>query len=185
MALAAPAAIALVILGWRLVAPAPGPLSSSAPAHTSGAAAPAAPPVENPGITSVPTAAMEDAASFDHQGPAGEDPGVQPQGGDFAKRAAPAALPSAGPDDGRLASAPAPEQDATPNVLTEPPPDWPAVTLQMLFFSEEQNRSFVQVNGKTYRPGEALASGPQVLSITKDSVTLSFRGQHLLLGAER
>ena len=177
MALAAPAAIALVILGWRLVAP--------APAHTSGAAAPAAPPVENPGIASVPTAAMEDAGSFDHQGPAGEDPGVQLQGGDSATRAAPAALPSAGPDDGRLASAPAPEQDATPNVLTEPPPDWPAVTLQMLFFSEEQNRSFVQVNGTTYRPGDALASGPQVLSITKDSVMLSYRGQRLLLGAER
>ena len=108
---------------------------------------------------------------------------MQPQGGDSATRAAPAALPSAGPDDGRLASAP--EQDSAPNVLTEPPPDWPAVTLQMLFFSEEQNRSFVQVNGKTYRRGEALASGPQVLSITKDSVTLAYRGQRLLLGAER
>jgi len=85
------------------------------------------------------------------------------------------------PDSGERRSVPEPAR----NVVMAPPPDWPALSLQMVFFSEQENRSFVQVNGKTYRQGEKLAAGPQVLRITPDGVTLAHRGQRILLGAER
>ena len=77
------------------------------------------------------------------------------------------------------------EQDSTDRLLAAPPADWPALSLQMLFFSEDGTRSFVQLNGKTYKQGEQLVEGPKVEKITQQGVMLGYRGQQVLLGVER
>lgn len=180
VALGVPAAIALVVLGWRLVALAPGPLSLPAPAQASGAAPSGAPPAKSPGTASTPMPAVEDKNMFDDPGPATRATGPELQQDSSGQRTAPA---SAGPGGGAQVSVPQP--DSTQDVLAAAPPDWPILSLQMLFFSEEQNRSFVQVNGRTYRQGEQLAAGPQVLRIARDGVTLAYRGERVLLGVEQ
>lgn len=65
------------------------------------------------------------------------------------------------------------------------PPDWPALTLQMLFYSPERGRSFVQINGRNYRVGESLDDGPEVLEIAPHAVTLAHRGKRVLLAMDR
>ena len=65
------------------------------------------------------------------------------------------------------------------------PPDWPALTLQMLFFSPDSGRSFVQINGRNYRVGERLDDGPEVLEIAPHGVTLSHQGKKVLLAMDR
>ena len=65
------------------------------------------------------------------------------------------------------------------------PPDWPALTLQMLFYGAESGRSFVQINGRNYRVGEHLDDGPEVLEIAPHGVTLAHRGKKVLLAMDR
>ena len=77
------------------------------------------------------------------------------------------------------------QQEAVGRAVTASPPGWPTLALQMHFFSEDENRSFVQVNGETYRAGEQLAAGPQVLGISSAGVTLAYQGERILLGMER
>ena len=65
------------------------------------------------------------------------------------------------------------------------PADWPALTLQMLFYSPESGRSFVQINGRNYRVGEHLDDGPEVLEIAPQGVILGYRGKNVLLAMDR
>lgn len=65
------------------------------------------------------------------------------------------------------------------------PADWPALTLQMLFYSPEGGRSFVQINGRNYRVGERLEDGPEVLDITPHGVILAYEGKKVLLAMDR
>ncbi|MCY4156682.1 MAG: general secretion pathway protein GspB [Gammaproteobacteria bacterium] len=208
--LGVPGALALVVAGWNLAAPGRGPLSQPTPADSGGpppssaasadtSAAAARPPAALKGSDSLnaPAPVADANKSADAEpGPAGAaeigvfaEPGSAgaPNGMELRhERSAPAmAASSAMPDISSAAQHPASPPVSTREALTAAPPGWPALSLQMLFFSEDESRSFVQVNGKTYRQGEQLAAGPQVLTITKDAVTLAYRGQVLLLGAER
>lgn len=65
------------------------------------------------------------------------------------------------------------------------PPDWPALTLQMLFYSPEKGRGFVQINGRNYRAGERLDDGPEVLEIAPHGVILGHQGKRVLLAMDR
>lgn len=65
------------------------------------------------------------------------------------------------------------------------PPDWPALTLQMLFYSPDRGRSFVQINGRNYRVGERLDDGPEVLEIAPHGVTLAHQGKKVRLAMDR
>ncbi len=69
--------------------------------------------------------------------------------------------------------------------LETAPPDWPALTLQMLFFGPESGRSFVQINGRNYRVGERLDDGPQVLEIAPHGVILAYQGKKVLVAMDR
>ena len=179
-ALGSLAAVALVALAWRLVAPAAGPDAGSVSA-AGGIDAPAENRLtENSGTLAAQTPIAGDGAILAPPGRAmtAVVMAAEPEGLDPATSSFGTGEQSAG-----RASAPGPE---TPSrVLAAPPPDWPALSLQMLFFSEEEGRSFVQVNGETYRQGERLPAGPEILSITGDGATLAYRGQQALLGVER
>ena len=177
-ALGALGAVALVALAWQLTAP--GQIPGSAPG-ASGVRT-ASPPQElaagNPGTLAAPAAgdgavlAPSEAAAAAAGIEAGPE-SVEPE------------TPSPGVRDGSPGQKSEPEPETASRALTAPPPDWPALSLQMLFFSEEESRSFVQVNGKTYRQGERLPAGPEVLRISGEGVTLAYRGQQALLGMER
>lgn len=65
------------------------------------------------------------------------------------------------------------------------PPDWPELTLQMLFYGPEGGRSFVQINGRNYRVGERLEDGPEVLEIAPHGVILAYQGKNVLLAMDR
>ena len=65
------------------------------------------------------------------------------------------------------------------------PPDWPALTLQMLFYSPENGRSFVQINGRNHRVGERLEEGPEVLEVAPHGVILAYQGKKVLLAMDR
>lgn len=209
IALGVPAAIAVAVAGWRLVAPASGPLSASIAADSGGAPPSSALPAGRAAAVGQPSAASQDNGTSDGPAPSnaakmgahgehGQAAGANPSasGEHEPARAASGAGPqhgrsshitasaSAAPDGG-AARSPVPQTAPAQEVLAAAPPDWPALSLQMLFFSEEESRRFVQVNGKTYRQGEQLAAGPQVVRITNDGVTLAYRGKLLLLGAER
>jgi len=197
-----PGALALVVAGWNLAAPGRGPLSQPTPAD-SGGPPPSSAASADTSAAAKPPAALEGSGALNAPAPVADanksagaaeigvfaEPGSAgaPNGMELRhKRSAPAmAPPSAMPDISSAAQHPASPPVSTREALTAAPPGWPALSLQMLFFSEDESRSFVQVNGKTYRQGEQLAAGPQVLTITKDAVTLAYRGQVLLLGAER
>ena len=69
--------------------------------------------------------------------------------------------------------------------LETAPPDWPALTLQMLFYGPESGRSFVQINGRNYRVGDRLDDGPEVLEIAPHGVILAYRGKKVLLAMDR
>ncbi len=70
-------------------------------------------------------------------------------------------------------------------LLTAAPPNWPSLTLQMLYFSPENDGSFAQINGRSYGAGEQLREGPEVQEITGDGVILAYRGQRVLLGMQK
>ena len=93
---------------------------------------------------------------------------------------APAGAATAEPEPAAPAAGPA---DGLP--LEIAPPEWPALTLQMLFYSPESGRSFVQINGRNYRVGERLDDGPEVLEIASHGVILAYRGKKVLLAMDR
>lgn len=174
--------IALVVLGWRLATPSGGPVSPSAPRESGPGAGPAAGTAvaEAPGTAAAGTAAAESGEIAGGPGPAMAGAAAEPE----RHSAGPQAQSVSGDQRGLMPES-ASEQDRAPGLLAAAPQDWPALSLQMLFFSEQGERSFVQVNGKTYRAGERLAAGPRVVKIARDGVTLEYRGQRVLLGVER
>ena len=171
-ALAAAPIVAVVFLAWRLVAPPvpAAPPESANAAELSGAA------IANPG----PPASDSPAQ------PGGLDPAVPAAaasatlGADLTAAAAPVHATGAEPGPETLQ-----ENRADESPLESAPPDWPALTLQMLFYSPHGERSFVQINGRNYRVGERLDDGPQVLTIIPDGVTLGHQGATVRLAMER
>lgn len=86
--------------------------------------------------------------------------------------------------DGTVPAGEAPgAEDGLP--LEIAPTDWPALTLQMLFYGPESGRSFVQINGRNYRVGERLDDGPEVLEIAPHGVILAYQGKKVLLAMDR
>lgn len=178
--LALPAAAALfagVFLAWRLFAPAsqaPVPAPAGA-ADTPAAAEPEVPAAnslraaidgpEEPGAVHPATPGSGPSASDGEEQPSSPVPVLA-----AADTPAPAAQP-AGRADGRL--------------LESTPPEWPALTLQMLFYSPDSNRGFVQINGRNYRVGERLDDGPEVLEIAPHGVILAHQGKKALLAMDR
>ncbi len=171
-ALVAAPIVAGVFLAWRLVAPpvpAPPPESANV-AELSGAAS------ANPG----PPASDSPAQ------PGGLDPAVPAAaasatpGADLTAAAAPVHATGAEPGPETLQ-----ENRADESPLELAPPDWPALTLQMLFYSPDGERSFVQINGRNYRMGERLDDGPRVLTIAPDGVVLAHRGATVRLAMEQ
>ena len=154
--LAAAPVLAGVFLAWRLVAP-PIPETGLLPEPPAGAEAHVAAestaftaPAEAPGQAAIISA--NDGGSS-AQGTQGHAILPEPE--------APATLPA---------------EPAVRPALAAPPPHWPALTLQMLFYSPEPGRSFVQINGRNYRAGERLDSGPEVREIAADGVILAHEG---------
>lgn len=173
-AMAAAAIAGLLFLAWRLAAPVTPAASTekadgavSSPAETVVAAS------EN--LSSANPVASAESASAVPQVRANVQ---RPSRGD-------AGLPSAVPAP---TSAPAPQSlpQGSPEELPldSAPPNWPALTLQMLFYSADEARSFVQINGRNYRAGETLDEGPQVLGIAPDGVVLSHQGARVRLAMD-
>ena len=174
-ALAAGAVIAGVFLAWRLVAP-PSPASLPAAAGTADVSAAAAPDATHSSPAPVTIDGPEEPRNL---GPATAGDGLSASTGEeppSPKVPVPAA--AAGP----AVQAPHPA-DALP--LEMAPPDWPALTLQMLFYGQESGRSFVQINGRNYRVGERLEDGPEVLEIAPHGVILAYQGRKVLLAMDR
>lgn len=157
--LAAMAAISvpgLLFLAWRLVPPVtPAANLETADSAISSPAGAVVAASEN--LSPANPVASAASASADLQVRAG---GAAP---------APQSLPESGPEELPLDSA---------------PPNWPALTLQMLFYSADEARSFVQINGRNYRSGETLDEGPQVLGIASDGVVLSHQGARVRLAMD-
>jgi len=175
--LAAAPIIAGVFLTWRLAAP---PARAPLPAAADGADMSAA--IE-------PGATRPDPARDTFAGP--EEPG------DLAF-AIPGADPSASTgEEQRASEVPIPVATGEPTPAAQPPhpteglpleiapPDWPSLTLQMLFYGPESGRSFVQINGRNYRVGEQLDDGPEVLEIAPHGVILAYQGKKVLLAMDR
>ena len=170
--LAAAPIIAGVYLAWRTVAPpSPVPLpAATGGADVSAAAEPEAAPV-----------ILEGAAESSGVDPA--TPGGAPSasaGDEQASNNVPVPVAAAEPLPAGQAADPA---DGLP--LEIAPPDWPSLTLQMLFYGPESGRSFVQINGRNYRVGERLDDGPEVLEIAPHGVILAYQGKKVLLAMDR
>lgn len=168
-ALAVVPVLAGVFLTWRLAAP-PSPAAlpgTTGGARMSAAAEPAAAPVMVDGAKDSGT--LDSATPVDTFSASTGD--EQPLGQVPAHAATAEPEPAAAPADGLP--------------LETAPPDWPALTLQMLFFSPERGRSFVQINGRNYRVGERLDEGPEVLEIAPHGVILVHQGKKVVLAMDR
>lgn len=177
-ALAAGTAVAGVFLAWRLLVPAlplPAAEGSGGAGAAAGPAARAAPgnrqaadmgPVQPP----APGDRAEQSGTPNDIGwsGSGQPPAAEPANAAGMKSAA--ALPEDPPDG---------------IVLLSAPPDWPPLTLQMLFHSPQSGRSFVQINGRSYREGEVLEDGPEVQAIAADGVILAYRDAKVRLAMQR
>ncbi len=161
--------VAGVFLAWRLIAPpfpAPPPESANV-AELSGAA------MAPPNLDS-----LAESGGLDPAVPAGAASAAP--GEELPAAAAPVSAGAAEPEPETL-----PEDRADEFPLELAPPDWPALTLQMLFYSPDSDRSFVQINGRNYRVGERLDDGPQVLTITPAGVILAHQGATVRLAMDR
>ena len=175
------AAIALVFVVWRLVTPPPS--SSSNPAAGTSLHGPAdATPGASDDKAASPVRTARDEGAF-----AQDEAGSQLPGYGVAPVGAPAAIGGPGASEGWNTVS-----DENPNValrieplLSAPPADWPALELQMLFYSSESGRSFAQINGESYRVGDRLEEGPQVQEIRGEGVILTHAGQRVRLTMER
>lgn len=161
--LAAAPIIAGVFLTWRLVAP-PSPAPLPAVAGPEAGPATIDGPEESADLGAATRGGAPSASTGDEQ------PSAQ----------VPAPVATADP-------APAAQQaDPTDGLPLEiVPADWPALTLQMLFYSPESGRSFIQINGRNYRVGDRLDDGPEVLEIAPHGVILAHQGKKVLLAMER
>ena len=187
--LAAVPIIAGVFLTWRLAAPtAPAQLSATPDAAVMSATA------ANPAPAAIDDREMsrdlgreapgDPYASTDKKQP--EPPVPIAAAGDPAastgKEQAAPQVPVAAAEPAPARLPPQPEEGLA---LEMPPPDWPALTLQMLFYSQESGRSFVQINGRNYRVGERLEDGPEVLEIAPHGAILAYQGKKVLLAMDR
>ncbi|MCY3606356.1 MAG: general secretion pathway protein GspB [Gammaproteobacteria bacterium] len=175
--LAAAPIIAGVFLTWRLVAPpSPAPLPAAADAADMSAAF-------EPGAT-LPDPARDSVADPEEPGDLGSaSPGTDPSAPAGEEQpASEVPIPVAAGEPTHAAQPPLPAEGLP---LEMAPPDWPSLTLQMLFFGPESGRSFVQINGRNYRVGERLDDGPEVLEIAPDGVILAYQGKKVLLAMDR
>lgn len=176
-ALAVVPIIAGVFLTWRLVAPpARAPLPAAADATDASASI-------EPGAARPNPAPATIAEPQEPGNPGAANPGDNPAAstrGEQLSHQAPAPVAAAEPSPVAL-----PTQPAEGLPLEVAPPDWPSLTLQMLFFGSESGRSFVQINGRNYRVGERLDDGPEVLEIAPHGVILSYQGKKVLLAMDR
>ena len=152
-----------VFLAWRLVAP---PSPAPPPAAANG-------PIVSANLAPAAIDAPEDSRN--------PDPATS---GDSLSALPAEERPS--PDAPVSVAAAEPASAAADGLPLEmAPPDWPALTLQMLFYSPEKGRSFVQINGRNYRAGERLDDGPEVLEIAAHGVILAHQGNKVLLAMDR
>ena len=174
--LAAAAIIPGVFLTWRLVAP-PSPAPLPAPADAADMSAAIEPGATRPDQAPATITGLEmsrDIGSAAPGGPSASAGEEQPVSRDPVPVAAGEPTPAAQP---------LPPKDGLP--LEMAPPDWPPLTLQMLFYGQESGRSFVQINGRNYRVGERLDDGPEVLEIAPHGVILAYEGKNVLLAMDR
>ncbi len=60
----------------------------------------------------------------------------------------------------------------------------PVLALELHVYSTTPAQRLVRINGASYREGDSLGDGPDVVSITPEGVVLNQRGQYFLLTAE-
>lgn len=173
--LAAAPIIAGAFLAWRLVAPwSPAPL----PEPPQGAEVPTVvePNAANAGRTTM--GGLQETGGIDPAIRGGATPA--PTAKEQPAAAVAVSAPAAQPAPATLAT-----EQADPPPLDAVPPGWPPLTLQMLFYSPDRARSFVQINGRNYRVGERLDDGPELLTIAPNGVILSHRGAVVRLAMDR
>lgn len=175
--LAAGPIIAGVFLAWRLAAP---PTRASLPAPADAVDISVA--IE-PGAT-LPNPAPGTIAGNEEPGNLGPaSPDADPSASTYEEQPAPdIPIPVVAGEPTPAAQPPHPAEGLP---LELAPPDWPSLTLQMLFFGPESGRSFVQINGRNYRVGEQLDDGPEVLEIAPHGVILAYQGKKVLLAMDR
>lgn len=177
--LAAVAGLAGVFLAWRLLIPTSAITAGGEPGSAGEATAPAA----NEHSGTPPGGAIGNTAQSDADAPA--VPGENPVDAGPAADGQTVAADPGGAAPGDRAQA-APPQDPPVEITADTaPPDWPPLTLQMLFHSPQGDRSFVQINGRSYREGERLDDGPEVVAIASDGVVLAYQGARVRLAMQR
>lgn len=177
LAVLAAAIVAGIFLAWRLVAP-PSPVSLPVAANGADMFASAESEVAPANAASTTVDGPEVPRDLNRVAPGGALSAST--GNEQPSADAPVSVAAAQP---MPAAQPAGPAEALPLEIV--PPDWPALTLQMLFYSPERERSFVQINGRNYRVGESLDSGPEVLEIAPHAVILAYRGKKALLAMDR
>lgn len=165
-------AAALVLLAWRLLIPQP-PASE------------AEYPIDPPAGAEGAVATAQETVAGGFESTAKEAPGQPSEVLDGSEATSLAPIADTSPADSPIAMPPAGAETNDENVLSAAPPDWPDLTLQMLYYDPQGVRSFVQINGRSYRGGERLEAGPQVREITSDAVILSQGSQRVRLSMDR
>ena len=178
-ALAAGTAVAGVFLAWRLLIPAL-PFAADGGSGGAGAAAGAAANAAPGNLPAADTGPLQPPAPGARAERSGTPNGSSlPASGESA-----AARPGESAEMEPVPAAP-PEDPPHGIVLATVPPDWPTLTLQMLFHSPQSGRSFVQINGRSYREGEILEDGPEVVAIAADGVILAYEDARVRLAMQR
>ena len=116
---------------------------------------------------------------------AGAEPGRAPQDVDLTAHDQTAAVGPVQTAEAEQGPAAAPQDLPAEIAQDTAPADWPRLSLQMLFHSPQAGRSFVQINGRSYREGERLDDGPEVLAIAPDSVVLAYRDARVRLAMQQ
>lgn len=171
--------IAGVFLTWRLAAP-PSPASLTAPADNIDMSA----ATVSGATRHLPAPSTVDARA-EYAEPAPARPGSGPPASIRELQPSPEVSSPAAVVGSEPAPAPPSPPPADGLPLETAPPDWPVLKVQMLFYSPEIGRSFVQINGRNYRVGERLDDGPEVLEIGSHGVILSHGGKKVLLPMDR
>ena len=180
--IAVPAAIAVlsgVFAAWRLLIPTSAITAVGQTGEVGATAGPAAREGHGPPATS----AIGSQQKTEADAPAGTGEGRDVIGLASNEQAVAGDPVAAAGDDPDLALPP--ENPAVENTQDKVPPDWPPLTLQMLYHSPQSDRSFVQINGRSYREGERLEDGPDVVAIARDGVILAHQGETVRLAMQR
>ena len=173
------AVVAGVFLAWRLLIQTPA-ITAVGGADSAGAAAPPA-AMEHSGTP--PGGAIGNTAQSDADTSSVPGNNTDVTGLTENEQSVTADPGGAGGGDGTQAAPPGnPPVEITADTA---PPDWPPLTLQMLFHSPQGDRSFVQINGRSYREGERLDDGPEVVAIASDGVVLAYQGARVRLAMQR